>query len=94
MENIQNAQTTLQQILLNGEPRLESLVLESLIWRASSGEPRPGEPHLESLVLESLVGSWRPDVRQQRSLREPRFSYTFSYYSAPGEPERRLRIRG
>jgi hypothetical protein len=45
--------------------------------RASSGEPRPGQPRR----------SWRPDVRQQRSLREPRFSYYILYgvlNSAPG----------
>jgi hypothetical protein len=41
----------------------------------------------------SLVRSWRPHVRQQRSLQEPRFS-PGSPDSAPGEPERRLWIRG
>jgi hypothetical protein len=50
------------------------LILEwvSVERRASSGEPR-----LESLVLESLVGSWRPGVRQQHSLREPQLSPRF-----------------
>jgi hypothetical protein len=71
----------LYSLLLNGEPRLESLVWRASSWIASSG---PGD-----LMLGNSVPCGNPD-----SALDSTFSYTLSYRSAPGEPERILRNRG
>jgi hypothetical protein len=78
----------------------QSSLTSSLLGISVERRASSGEPCLESLVLVSLVGPGdlmlgnsvpcgNPD-----SALDSTFSYTLSYRSAPGEPERILRNRG